>query len=34
MAKRKEDRPASALEVAETLKLLASGGASETKRVA
>ncbi len=33
MAKRMEDRPASALEVAETLKLLASGGAGETKRV-
>ncbi len=34
MSKRIEDRPASALEVAETLKLLASGGAGETKRVA
>jgi serine/threonine-protein kinase len=34
MAKRIEDRPASSLEVAETLKLLASGGAAETKRVA
>ncbi len=33
MAKRIEDRPASALEVAEILKLLASGNAGETKRV-
>lgn len=34
MAKRIEDRPGSALEVAETLKLLASGSAGETRRVA
>ena len=34
MAKRIEDRPASALEVAEILKLLASGATGETKRVA
>jgi serine/threonine-protein kinase len=33
MAKRIEDRPASALEVAETLKLLASGNPGDTKRV-
>ena len=34
MAKRIEDRPASAMEVAEILKLLASGSAGETKRLA
>ena len=34
MQKRMEDRPSSALEVTETLKVLASGGTSETKRVA
>ena len=34
MAKRIEDRPASALEVVEILKLLASGNAGATKRVA
>ncbi|MBL0211275.1 MAG: protein kinase [Holophagaceae bacterium] len=34
MAKRIEDRPASAMEVVEILKLLAAGGSGETKRVA
>ncbi len=34
MAKRIEDRPASALEVAEILKILASGNPGETKRIA
>jgi hypothetical protein len=32
MQKQKEDRPASAAEVVETLKLLAAGGASDTRR--